>query len=150
MVVDADGLNLLALSPDYKNNRIITPHPGEAARLLACNIAEIEADRFLAVQRLQQKYGGVAVLKGAGTLVFDGVCLTVCRAGNPGMATGGMGDVLSGIIGSLLGQNLSLSDAAMLGVFIHSKAADLCALEGERGMIASDLFPYIRQLVNSR
>ncbi|MGF1693743.1 NAD(P)H-hydrate dehydratase [Photobacterium kagoshimensis] len=150
MVLDADGLNLLALSPDYRNNRIITPHPGEAARLLACSVAEIEANRFLAVQRLQNKYGGVAILKGAGTLVFDGVQLYVCRAGNPGMATGGMGDVLSGIIGSLLGQNLSLSDAAILGVFIHSKAADLCAQEGERGMIASDLFPYIRQLVNSR
>ncbi|MDO6500835.1 NAD(P)H-hydrate dehydratase [Photobacterium sanguinicancri] len=150
MVLDADGLNLLALSPDYKNNRIITPHPGEAARLLMCSIADVESDRFLAVKRLQQKYGGVAVLKGAGTLVFDGMQFYVCRAGNPGMATGGMGDVLSGIIGSLLGQNLSLSDAAVLGVFLHSKAADLCAQEGERGMIASDLFPYIRQLVNSR
>jgi ADP-dependent NAD(P)H-hydrate dehydratase / NAD(P)H-hydrate epimerase len=149
-VFDADGLNLLAQSPDYKKNRIITPHPGEAARLLNMAINEIERDRFAAVRKLQQKYGGVAVLKGAGTLIFDGQQLWVCTAGNPGMATGGMGDVLSGIIGALLGQGLSLADAACVGVWIHSKSADLCAQKGERGMLASDLFPYIRQLINPR
>lgn len=150
LVIDADGLNLLAISPDYKNNRIITPHPGEAARLLRCSVAEVEADRFAAVRALQQKYGGVAVLKGAGTLIDDGNQCWLCAAGNPGMATGGMGDVLSGIIGALLGQGLSLSEAAKCGVWIHSTAADRCAIEGERGMLASDLFPYIRQLVNPR
>ena len=150
LVVDADGLNLLARSPDYKNNRIITPHPGEAARLLACSVQEVEADRFRAVRALQQKYGGVAVLKGAGTLVDDGTQCWVCAAGNPGMATGGMGDVLSGIIGALLGQGLSLAAAAWCGVWIHSTAADRCAAEGERGMLAGDLFPHIRQLVNPR
>ncbi|PSW07707.1 bifunctional ADP-dependent NAD(P)H-hydrate dehydratase/NAD(P)H-hydrate epimerase [Photobacterium rosenbergii] len=150
LVVDADGLNLLARSPDYKNNRIITPHPGEAARLLACSVQEVEADRFRAVRALQQKYGGVAVLKGAGTLVDDGNQCWVCAAGNPGMATGGMGDVLSGIIGALLGQGLSLAAAARCGVWIHSTAADRCAAEGERGMLAGDLFPHIRQLVNPR
>lgn len=150
MVVDADGLNLLALSPDYKNNRIITPHPGEAARLLGTTVAAVEADRFAAVQLLQQKFGGVAVLKGAGTLIHDGRQCWVCTAGNPGMATGGMGDVLSGIIGALAGQDLSLSEAARVGVWIHSTAADLCAREGERGVLASDLYPYIRQLVNPR
>ncbi|MGF1738613.1 NAD(P)H-hydrate dehydratase [Photobacterium satsumensis] len=149
-VVDADGLNLLAHSPDYKNNRIITPHPGEAAKLLACSVAEVEADRFCAARTLQQKYGGVVVLKGAGTLVDDGTLCWVCAAGNPGMATGGMGDVLSGIIGALLGQGLSLAAAARCGVWIHSTAADSCAAEGERGMLASDLFPHIRQLVNPR
>lgn len=149
-VLDADGLNLLSLSPDYKNNRILTPHPGEAARLLHMTVKEVEADRFHAVQLLQQKYGGVAVLKGAGTLIYDGQQLWICTEGNPGMATGGMGDVLSGIIGALLGQGLSLSCAACVGVWIHSKAADMCAREGERGMLASDLFPYIRQLVNPR
>lgn len=149
-VIDADGLNLLAFSPDYKNNRIITPHPGEAARLLKTTVKEVEADRFRAVRSLQQKYGGVAVLKGAGTLVYDGHQLWICSEGNPGMATGGMGDVLSGIIGALLGQGLSLPDAACAGVWIHSKAADLCARDGERGMLAGDLFPYIRQLVNPR
>ncbi|WP_299021694.1 NAD(P)H-hydrate dehydratase [uncultured Photobacterium sp.] len=150
MVVDADGLNLLALSPDYKNNRIITPHPGEAARLLGTTVAAVEADRFSAAQLLQQKYGGVVVLKGAGTLIYDGQQYWLCTAGNPGMATGGMGDVLSGIIGALAGQRLSLSEAARVGVWIHSTAADLCAREGERGVLASDLFPYIRQLVNPR
>ncbi|MGR5149871.1 NAD(P)H-hydrate dehydratase [Photobacterium alginatilyticum] len=150
MVVDADGLNLLALSPDYKNNRIMTPHPGEAARLLNTTVAAVEADRFAAAQSLQQKFGGVVVLKGAGTLINDGRQCWVCTAGNPGMATGGMGDVLSGIIGALAGQGLSLSEAARTGVWIHSTAADLCAREGERGVLASDLFPYIRQLVNPR
>ncbi|MGF1874391.1 NAD(P)H-hydrate dehydratase [Photobacterium frigidiphilum] len=149
-VFDADGLNLLAQLPDYKKNRIITPHPGEAARLLNMAINEIERDRFATVRKLQQKYGGVAVLKGAGTLIFDGQQLWVCTAGNPGMATGGMGDVLSGIIGALLGQGLSLADAACVGVWVHSKSADLCAQKGERGMLASDLFPYIRQLINPR
>jgi len=150
MIVDADGLNLLALSPDYKNNRIITPHPGEAARLLNTTVAAVEADRFGAAQLLQQKYGGVVVLKGAGTLIYDGRQFWICTAGNPGMASGGMGDVLSGIIGALAGQGLSLSEAARVGVWIHSTAADLCVQEGERGVLASDLFPYIRQLVNLR
>ncbi|MGF1684408.1 NAD(P)H-hydrate dehydratase [Photobacterium minamisatsumaniensis] len=150
MVLDADGLNLLALSPDYKNNRIITPHPGEAARLLQCTIADIEADRFAAVKALQHKYGGVAVLKGAGSLIYDGADCWLCTAGNPGMATGGMGDILSGIIGALAGQGLTLSDASRIGVLIHSLAADLCAKDGERGMLASDLFPHIRQLVNPK
>ena len=150
LVVDADGLNLLSRSPDYKNNRIITPHPGEAARLLGCSVAEVEADRFAAARALQTRYGGVVVLKGAGTLVDDGNQCWVCAAGNPGMATGGMGDVLSGIIGALLGQGLSLAAAARCGVWIHSTAADRCAAEGERGMLASDLFPHIRQLVNPR
>jgi len=150
MVVDADGLNLLALSPDYKNNRIMTPHPGEAARLLGTTVASVEADRFAAVQLLQQEFGGVVVLKGAGTLIYDGRQCWVCTAGNPGMATGGMGDVLSGIIGALAGQGLSLAEAARVGVWIHSTAADLCARKGERGVLASDLFPYIRQLVNPR
>ena len=150
LVVDADGLNLLARSPDYKNNRIITPHPGEAARLLDCSVQEVEADRFRAARSLQAKYGGVVVLKGAGTLVDDGTQCWVCAAGNPGMATGGMGDVLSGVIGALLGQGLSKVAAARCGVWIHSTAADRCAVEGERGMLASDLFPHIRQLVNPR
>ncbi|KJF89410.1 NAD(P)H-hydrate dehydratase [Photobacterium leiognathi] len=149
-VVDADGINLLASTPDFKVNRIITPHPGEAARLLNVSVADIEADRFSAIKQLQQNYGGVVVLKGAGTLIYDGETLWVCTSGNPGMATGGMGDVLSGIIGALLGQGLSLVEAAYAGVWIHAQAADLCAQSGERGMLASDLFPFIRQLINPR
>ncbi|WED24456.1 NAD(P)H-hydrate dehydratase [Vibrio sp. JC009] len=149
VVADADGLNLLARTPDFNNNRIITPHPGEAARLLNLTAEEVEKDRFQAVKLLQHKFGGVAVLKGAGTLIYDGSHYWICNAGNPGMASGGMGDVLTGIIAGLLGQGLTLSEAARAGVWIHSTAADLSAKElGERGMLASDLFPYIRRLVN--
>ncbi|PJC87475.1 bifunctional ADP-dependent NAD(P)H-hydrate dehydratase/NAD(P)H-hydrate epimerase [Vibrio sp. HA2012] len=150
VVADADCLNLLVKTPDFNNKRIITPHPGEAARLLATTVEEVESDRFKAVQRLQNKYGGVVVLKGAGTLVHNGKHCWVCQAGNPGMATGGMGDVLTGIIAGLLAQGFSLAQAAKAGVWIHSTAADLCAREkGERGMLASELFPYLRPLLNS-
>ncbi|WP_087024514.1 NAD(P)H-hydrate dehydratase [Thaumasiovibrio subtropicus] len=147
-ILDADGLNLLALSPDYNPNRLLTPHPGEAARLLGCSVADVERDRFDAVVHIQQKYGGVVVLKGAGSLIYDGHQCWLVSAGNPGMASGGMGDVLSGILGALVAQGLSLSQAGVCGTWLHSQAADLSSQAGERGMLASDLFPYIRQLVN--
>ncbi|MEL6117304.1 NAD(P)H-hydrate dehydratase [Photobacterium sp. SP02] len=150
LVLDADGLNLLAQTPDYKENRILTPHPGEAARLLNLTVAEVEADRFAAAEQIQRRYGGVVVLKGAGTVVYDGRQHYVCLAGNPGMATGGMGDVLAGLIGGLLAQGLTLSQASRAGVWIHSRAADLAAESGERGLLAGDLFAYIRQLINLR
>lgn len=148
-VVDADGLYFLSQQPDYDSERVITPHPGEAARLLGCSIDDIEKDRYQAIQDLQNKYGGVVVLKGAGTLVSDGEQCFVCCVGNPGMATAGMGDVLTGVITSLIAQGQSLLDAAKLGVLIHSLAADKdAALSGERGLVASDLFPHLRKLVN--
>ncbi len=137
-----------------KDNWIITPHPGEAARLLITKTALIEQDRYQSVELLQQQFGGVCVLKGAGSLISDGEKTRVCRSGNPGMASGGMGDVLSGIIGALVAQAdhqksaLTLFDAATVAVKIHGKAADLAAQQGEKGMLASDLFPFIRQLVN--
>ncbi|WP_459782517.1 ADP-dependent NAD(P)H-hydrate dehydratase, partial [Photobacterium sp. R1] len=84
LVLDADGLNLLAQTPDYKENRILTPHPGEAARLLNLTVADVEADRFAAAEQIQGRYGGVVVLKGAGTVVYDGRQHYVCLAGNPG------------------------------------------------------------------
>ncbi|EJL6400550.1 NAD(P)H-hydrate dehydratase [Vibrio navarrensis] len=150
-VLDADGLNWLARHPDHNDLRVITPHPGEAARLLGCSVAEIEADRFAAVQVLQAQYGGVAVLKGAGTLICDGNKTYVCDAGNPGMASGGMGDVLAGVIGALLAQKLPLLSAARLGVLLHSYAADLCAQRhGEIGLLASDLPDEIRRLLNGK
>lgn len=147
LVIDADALNLLAKKPKLNSNWILTPHPGEAARLLS---NKVEHDRVLTVKTMQKKYGGVCVLKGAGTLVADEEGLVgICTAGNPGMATAGMGDVLSGIIGGLLAQKLSLSDAAKLGVCIHAMAGDLVAKEfGERGMLALDLMPYVRKLIN--
>ncbi|EML0270602.1 NAD(P)H-hydrate dehydratase, partial [Vibrio vulnificus] len=150
MVLDADGLNWLARYPNHNDQRIITPHPGEAARLLGCSVNEVEADRFAAISVLQSQYGGVVVLKGAGTLICDGTQAFVCNAGNPGMATGGMGDVLSGVIGALLAQKLPLLRAASLGVLLHSCAADICAeQDGEIGLLASDLFDKIRQLLNA-
>ncbi|KJY72120.1 bifunctional ADP-dependent NAD(P)H-hydrate dehydratase/NAD(P)H-hydrate epimerase [Vibrio nigripulchritudo] len=148
-VLDADALNFLATQPDKDDNRIITPHPGEASRLLECTVAEVEDNRYQAAANLHEKFGGVVVLKGAGTIVYDGGTFWVCGQGNPGMSTGGMGDVLSGVIGSLLGQKLNLLDAAKLGVWLHSNAADWCAREeGTIGLLASDLLPYLRKLIN--
>ncbi len=149
MIVDADGLNLLAKSPAAKPNWILTPHPGEAARLLNCTTADIQQNRFTATLAIQANYGGVAILKGAGTLIASEQQLAVANSGNPGMASGGMGDALAGVIAGLLAQGLSLQDAAQQGVYHHGLAADLAAAkDGERGLLASDLMPYLRQLVN--
>jgi len=150
LIVDADALNLLAESPRSYDNRVLTPHPGEAARLLRCTVDEINADRFKAVERLQRRYGGVAVLKGAGTLVLDSGNrpTAVCTDGNPGMASGGMGDVLTGVIAGLMAQGRDLAHAAELGVCLHAAAADKAARAGERGLLASDLMSHIRRLAN--
>lgn len=149
MLWDADALNLLAIAPDIRHNRIITPHPGEAARLLHCSIEDIERDRFLAVTRLVERYGGVALLKGAGTLVADSHAQAVIDVGNAGMASGGMGDVLSGIISGLLAEGLTLYDAACAGGVAHGAAADVIAQKtGTRGMLASDLFSTLYPFVN--
>ncbi len=149
IVVDADALNLLAQEPVQNDHWILTPHPGEAARLLNCKTAEIQSDRFAAAKELQQRYGGVIVLKGSGTVIVDhNGAITVCDAGNPGMASGGMGDVLTGVIAGLLAQGIDLDDAARLGVCLHAAAADEAAWEGERGLLAGDLMPWLRCLVN--
>ena len=150
MLWDADALNILAINPDKRHNRVLTPHPGEAARLLNCSVAEIESDRLLSAQRLVKRYGGVAVLKGAGTVIADEAHgFALVDAGNAGMATGGMGDVLSGIIGALLGQHLTPYDAACAGCVAHGAAADvLAARSGTRGMLATDLFFTLQRVVN--
>ncbi|CCG88640.1 bifunctional ADP-dependent NAD(P)H-hydrate dehydratase/NAD(P)H-hydrate epimerase [Erwinia piriflorinigrans] len=149
MLWDADALNLLAISPDKRQNRIITPHPGEAARLLNVKTDEIESDRLLAAHRLVKRYGGVVVLKGAGTLIAGGDKLAIADVGNAGMASGGMGDVLSGIIGSLVGQKLPLYEAACAGCVVHGAAADAVAQRrGTRGMLATDLFSELHLFVN--
>ena len=146
---DADALNLLAEDASPNQNRIITPHPGEAARLLASTVQQVQSDRFAAIHSLQQQYSGVVVLKGFGSLVIDQEQdISVCTDGNSGMASGGMGDVLTGVISGFLAQGCSLSEAAKLGVCLHSAAADEAAELGQRGMLASDLFPYIRFLLN--
>ncbi|WP_019615620.1 NAD(P)H-hydrate dehydratase [Psychromonas ossibalaenae] len=147
-VVDADALNLLVSKPAWKDNWILTPHPGEAARLLGCSITKVENDRFSAVRSLQRSFGGIVILKGAGTLICDGKQIYIANVGNPGMASGGMGDVLSGIIGGLLAQGIDPLHVAALAVNIHGLAADLAVKQDERGLLASDLFPYIRKLVN--
>lgn len=154
MVVDADALNLLAkgrvLSEARRANWILTPHPGEAARLLNITTAEVQADRFAAVTALQARYGGVVVLKGAGTLITDGERTWLADVGNPGMATGGMGDILTGLIGALLAQGLKPDVAAQLGVCLHGVAGDMAAEdEGQRGILPTDLIPYVRELLNS-
>ncbi|MCD6040141.1 MAG: nnr [Gammaproteobacteria bacterium] len=149
LIMDADALNLLAKKPIYYENWVLTPHPGEAARLLNTTSTVIQHDRLAAVIALQRKYGGISVLKGAGTLIADieGIP-ALCKLGNPGMATAGMGDVLSGVIGGLAAQGMSLTMAAKLGVLVHAEAGDLAAKKGQRGMIASDLFQFFRQLIN--
>ena len=146
LIIDADGLNLLAQDPTANPNWILTPHPGEAARLLNSSTADIQKDRFASVLALQEKYSGIAILKGAGTLIASSDDCAVSITGNPGMASGGMGDVLAGVIAGLLAQGLTLKDAAQQGVFGHGRAADLAVdKEGERGLLASDLMPYLRE-----
>lgn len=150
MVWDADALNLLAINPDKRHNRVLTPHPGEAARLLNTSVAEIESDRLHSAQRLVKRYGGVVVLKGAGTIVAnESGEMGIIDVGNAGMASGGMGDVLTGIIAALLGQHLTPYDAACAGCVAHGEAADrLAARNGTRGMLATDLFSTLRRVVN--
>lgn len=151
-VVDADALNLLAegrvIAQPHFDRWILTPHPGEAARLLGVSTNEIQRDRFAAAQQLQQRFGGAVILKGAGTVVSSADALGVSNYGNPGMASGGMGDVLSGVLGGLLAQHLDLADAAWLGTCLHGRAGELAAIEGERGLLATDLLPQLRRLVN--
>ncbi|HEU4532451.1 MAG TPA: NAD(P)H-hydrate dehydratase [Steroidobacteraceae bacterium] len=149
MVVDADALNLLAARPVRREDWILTPHPGEAARLLITDVPGIQEDRLSALFRLVDRYGGVAVLKGAGTLIgATGRIPCVCPFGNPGMATAGMGDVLTGVIGGLLAQSLDPWSAARAGVLAHALAGDRAAQDGERGLVASDLFGPLRACLN--
>ncbi|GAD89170.1 NAD(P)H-hydrate repair enzyme Nnr [Vibrio halioticoli NBRC 102217] len=150
-IIDADGLNLLASSaePFELHDCVLTPHPGEAARLLGVTVADIEKDRYAAVNQLQAKFQCVVLLKGAGTLICDGKNTQVITAGNSGMASGGMGDVLTGVIAGLVCQGLHAMQAACLGAWLHSTAADNKAKkEGTIGMLASDLLPEIRTLIN--
>ncbi len=146
MVWDADALNLLAERPQASGNRVITPHPGEAARLLGVTAAEVQADRPKALAALQLRYGGTVVLKGAGSLVSSEPVPFLSSSGNPGMGTAGMGDVLTGIIAALLGQGVD--EASAVGVEAHARAGDRAAGSGERGLLASDLLDQLRVVVN--
>lgn len=149
-VLDADGLNWLGrarmpLTP----GDIMTPHPGEAARLLTCAVADVEADRFAAARKLANEFNCVAVLKGAGTLIAapDGR-MALCDRGNPGMASAGMGDVLTGIVAGLRAQGLDAFGAACAAVLVHALAGDRAAKCGERGLLAGDLLGELRLYVN--
>ena len=152
LVIDADALNLLAASSQpWPQDALLTPHPGEAARILNCTTREVQQDRFAAVRALAARTCGVVVLKGAGSLIDDGHHTWLCMDGNPGMAVGGMGDVLAGMLGALRAQGLSAVEAACHGVCLHARAGDLMAARsGERGLLPSDLLEVVPGLLNGR
>lgn len=148
-VVDADALNLLAQSSCTSEHWILTPHPGEAGRLLGISSAEVQDDRLAAARGIVERYGGIVVLKGAGTLVVQRDALpSICDQGNPGMASPGMGDVLTGVIAGITAQTADLAGAARAGVLVHAMAGDMAARHGERGLLATDLFTYLPTCVN--
>jgi NAD(P)H-hydrate epimerase len=152
LVLDADGLNLLAREPLARDHWILTPHPGEAARLLPnASVESVQRDRAAAARSIAKRYRALTVLKGPNTLVAEpssGEPLFVCDRGNPGMATGGTGDVLAGTLGGLLVQTRNLEQAARAGVLLHALAGDDAAKGGERGTIAGDLLAHLRAWAN--
>ncbi len=150
LVVDADALKLLAKIEIERKDWILTPHPGEAAHLLHTGTAEVQQDRFAAVSKLVEKYDATVVLKGAGSLVkHPGEKPGLCTAGNPGMASAGMGDVLTGVIAALVAQGMGQAEAARLGVCLHAEAGDLAIRGiGVRGLLAGDIMSPLRRLVN--
>jgi NAD(P)H-hydrate epimerase len=152
LVVDADALNLLASEPYTRTGWLLTPHPGEAARLLGvADTSAVQRDRYAAVRELASRHQAVTVLKGAHTLIATPNAADpawVCDRGNPGMATAGTGDVLSGVLGALLVQTRSLLGSARAGVLLHALAGDAAAREGERGTVAADLLPHVRTWAN--
>ncbi|MCU7834766.1 MAG: NAD(P)H-hydrate dehydratase [gamma proteobacterium symbiont of Taylorina sp.] len=151
-VIDADALNIMAKHNMVMQNKeiIYTPHFGEACRLLKIkpHCPSESTDRFAMIKKLKEKYYGLFILKGAGTLVDINDEISICPYGNEGMASSGMGDCLTGMIGSLLAQKLSVYNAVHVAVCLHAKAGDHAAKEGKNGMIVSDLFPKIRELLN--
>ena len=150
LVVDADALNLIAeAGTQPRDNWILTPHPGEAGRLLDIATEQIQANRLAALDRLVERYGGVVVLKGAGTLVgTKGRIPALCERGNPGMASAGTGDVLTGAIAGILAQCRESWLAARVGVLVHAMAGDAAARTGERGLLASDVARELHNCVN--
>jgi ADP-dependent NAD(P)H-hydrate dehydratase / NAD(P)H-hydrate epimerase len=148
LIIDADALNLLAKQPRENQRWLLTPHPGEAARLLNVSVQEIQADRVHAIRQLRHRYGGTVILKGAGSLIVDTQDqIFVCSAGHPAMATAGMGDALSGVLAALVAQGLPLAEAAPLGVYAHAYAGEKAAGDGRRSVLASDLGPYLQTII---
>lgn len=148
LVVDADALGLLSSNASKCDRWVLTPHPGEAAQLLACSTEEIQVNRVSSALAIQEQFAGVAILKGAGTLTCHNQQIYFCTSGNVSLATGGSGDVLAGIIAGLIAQGMSLIDAANCGTMIHGLAAEMISKNGTRGMLAQDLFPAIYKLIN--
>ena len=159
LLLDADALNLIAADPVlHKQVRartaatVLTPHPGEAGRLLGLSTTKVQSNRPGSVSRLSDIFHAVVVLKGAGTLV-KAPAGEIWRntSGNPGMAAPGMGDVLAGIIAALIAQGMTVEAAAIYGVWLHGAAADMAVEEGlgPRGLSASELLPRVRRLINS-
>ncbi len=156
VVLDADALNILSDGRLQHNLAerlsVLTPHPGEAGRLLKQPAQTIQQDRIVAAKQLAELFSSVVILKGLGSLVSTETRTSICTDGNPGMASAGMGDVLSGVLGAIVAvhsaHELTLSDAVKLGVCLHSAAADDAAAQGQKGMLATELLPAIRQLVN--
>lgn len=157
LVLDADALNLLARQSDLQDDLrqrkasiILTPHPGEAARLLDCEIAEVQADRIIAIQKLREKFNCSIVLKGADTLcATNDSKLYINKTGNPGMSAAGMGDVLTGMIAAFIAQGLSADDALLFAVHLHGAAGDALAKQHATiGMTASEVTEWARWLLN--
>jgi NAD(P)H-hydrate epimerase len=149
-VLDADALNLLAENPVRRDDWILTPHPGEAGRLLEISTAKVQHDRLSALELLAERYGGVSVLKGRCTLIGvpEGPPALIDR-GNPGMATAGMGDVLTGLTAGILAQCPGAAyQSAAAAAYAHAVAGDRAANGGQRGLIATDLFDELRNVMN--
>jgi NAD(P)H-hydrate epimerase len=154
LILDADAVNCLAENPDVLLSRtspaVLTPHPGEMARLAGISTSMVQADRTGTARTFAQKFNVILVLKGAQTLIAlpDGR-LFLCPAGNPGMATGGMGDVLTGMIAGLAAQGFSLENAALAGVFIHGRCGDVLADKiGGFGFLAGDMIQTIPEIIH--
>ena len=154
LVIDADAINLLAQGlvawPGATGRAVVyTPHPAEAGRVLGEPAGALESDRFSAARALAEAHPGTWLLKGAGTIIAEsGTVPRVCEGGNPGMASGGMGDVLTGVVAALLAQGCSAFDAASAGACVHAAAGDAAARDGERGMLASDVIAALRPLAD--
>ena len=149
VILDADALNLLAETPAEHPTAVLTPHPGEAGRLLGVTTAEINQHRFNAVHMLCEKYCAPCLLKGAGSIVCNGEIALVCGRGNPGMSSGGMGDVLAGVVAALAGQGLDTFEALAYAVWLHATAGDNAAQKGGQvGLLATDLINEVRRELN--
>ena len=151
LVVDADALRLLGPQSLEGRESILTPHPGEAAALLECEVSEINADRFASARTLSERFGCAVVLKGAGTVLWDGERQAVCQRGSAALATAGSGDVLAGVLGAFLGMGMSRFTAMEAAVCMHAEAGELeAAHHGEWGMAAGELCDSIRAVINGR